>query len=170
MVILFSKRNSKTEKEIIEILMSYGATYISDKYVFLRDKNFAVVSQYKKTNLQFKKGIAVFTDETEQFKNQILPQGTIGICEENNKEAINLFCENKIPAISCGMGAKNTVTLSSLNGDCLLVSLQRKIVQTSGKSIEPAEFRIKLKKDYQPFSVMASATVLLLLGISPDEL
>ena len=30
MVVIFSKRKSKTEQEIIEILKQFGATYISD--------------------------------------------------------------------------------------------------------------------------------------------
>ena len=37
-----------------------------------------------------------------------------------------------------------------------------------GNDIDPAEFKIKLTKKYSPFAVMASAAVLLLVGIKPD--
>jgi len=170
MVILFSNRKSKTEREIIEILKNFGAMHISDNSISDGDYRFTVISLYKKTDLKIKKGIAIFSDDTQRFEEQYLPFGITGICEENNKHALNLFCKNKIPVITCGMGAKNTVTLSSLNNENLLISLQRTITETNGKSTEPAEFKINLKKQYEPFSVMASVAVLLLLGIFPTEI
>ena len=167
MVIIFSNRKSKTEQEIIEILKQFGATYISDNNIYYQDSSFTIISAYKNTKLNIKKGIALFLDDTKKFENQILPINIIGICEENNKQALEIFYKNKIPAICCGMNAKNTITLSSLNNDDILISLQRTITQLNGNIIEPAELKINLKKQYQPFSVMASIAVLLLLGFLP---
>ncbi len=170
MVILFSNRKSKTEYEILEILKNFGATHISDNNIFSGDQKFTVVSIYKKTNLKINKGIAVFTDDTLRFKEQYLPFGITGICEENNRHALDIFSKNKTSVITCGMNAKNTVTVSSFNTENLLISLQRAISIPYGTLIEPAEFKIKLKKQYKPFSIMASTTILLLLGIYPTEL
>ena len=55
MVLLFSNRKSKTEKEIIEILTSFGADYISDKKVSALNGPFTIVSEYKVTDLKLKK-------------------------------------------------------------------------------------------------------------------
>ena len=65
------------------------------------------------------------------------------------------------------MGAKNTITLSSINSETLLTTLQRTVTDINGNEIEPEEFKIKLKKEYLPFSVMASVAVMLLCGVIP---
>lgn len=170
MVILFSDRKNKTEKEIIEILKSYNADYISDKNIHIGNGKLTIISEYKVTDLEIKKGVAVFISETERFKNQKLPDGVIGICEDCNKQALKIFSDNKISVITCGMNAKNTITLSSINSDTLLATLQRSFTDNSENEIYPEELKIKIKKQYMPFSVMVCLAILLLNGITPDEL
>lgn len=167
MVILFSGRKNAVEKEIIEILSGCGASYISDKTVATNSGNFTIISEYKRTELRLKNGIAVLLDDTDRFDNQVFPHGMVGICEDSNQKALGLFGASGIPVISCGMNAKNTVSLSSLGSDSLLASLQRSVTDCYGNEVDPAEFKIKLTKAYSPFAVMASAAVLLLKGIPP---
>lgn len=169
MVILFSERKSKTEREIIKILCGYGAGYISDKAVTDGASSFTLVSEYKKTDIRLKSCIAVFTEETDRFNGQNFPPCTVGICEDRNQKALELFKNSRIPVISCGMSAKNTVTLSSLNSTSLLAALQRTVTDCRGNAVDPGEFKIKLTGSYTPFAVMASAAVLLLNGITPDS-
>lgn len=170
MVILFSGRKNKTEKEIIEILKNYGADYISDKNIHEGNGTLTIISEYKITDIKVENGIAVFIDETDRFNEQKLPPNIIGICEDCNKKALKILFDNNIPVISCGMGAKNTVTLSSINNDSLLATIQRSVTDMKGNEIEPEELKIKLKNKYQPFSIMASIAVLLISGITPYEL
>lgn len=170
MVIIFSERKSNVADEITEILTLAGADFISDNTVCASKGLFTVVREYKKTEITINKGVAVFCDDTERFKEQVLPSGIIGICEDTNKNALKLFFKNRTPVISCGLGNKNTVTLSSLTDNSLLVTLQRNIKSMYGLSIEPADFKITLWKKYSPFSVMAGATILLINGIIPKEL
>lgn len=169
MVILFSGRKSKIEKEIIEILSKYGGNYISDKFVGDNSGTFTFLSVYKKSEIKLKKGIAVFIDDTKRFQNQNLPIGVIGICEDLNHKALEIFKNNNIAVISCGINSKNTVTLSSYNSENLLATLQRTLTDNFGNEIDPCEYRIKLSKEFHPFSIMASIAVLLLNGILPHE-
>lgn len=169
MVILLSGRKSAVEKEIINILTKYNATYISDKMVTAGKGSMTIVSEYKKTQIDVKKGVAVIIDDTDRFIGQTFQKGIIGICEEENLKALQIFSNSDIPVICCGMGAKNTITLSSLNSDTLLASLQRTITDHFGNKLYPSEFKIKLTKKYSPFSVMASTAILLLNGIMPDK-
>lgn len=169
MVLLFADRKSVYEKEIIEILKNYGGNYISDKTVFSGKNKFTLISRYKSAEIDSYQGVAVFCDNTEKFANQILPCGFIGICEDSNKNALENFKRNNIPVICCGMNSKNTVTISSINSNTLFASLQRTVQNCELKDIEPTEFKIKLKKHYKPFSVMACVAVLLLKGIIPNE-
>ncbi|MBQ3052406.1 MAG: hypothetical protein IJD55_01755 [Clostridia bacterium] len=169
MVMLFSDRKNKIEKEIIEILTGCGANYISDRAVFSGNSPITIISVYKKTDLKLNKGIAVMLDNTDKFANQDLPYGIIGICEDTNINALEIFYKNNISVISCGMNSKNTLTLSSLNNENLFITLQRTITDIFKKEIDPSEFKIKLKKDYQPFSIMASIAIMLLCGVEPTE-
>lgn len=170
MVILFSDRKSKTEKEIIEILTNSGATYISDKAVVSGEKAITIISEYKKSDIRLKKGIAILLDSSNRFVEQKFTKEIIGICEDTNETALSIFSKNPVAVISCGMSNKNTVTISSKTGNSVLITLQRAINSIYGETIEPAEYKIKLRKKYNEFSVMASVTVLLLYGYFPKEL
>ena len=169
MVILFSERKNHTEREIIEILTSFGGNYISDKKIEKNGELFTIVSEYKKTDLKIKGGIAIILNATERFKGQKFPKGITGICEDINRDAFELLKKSKIPLISCGMNPKSTVTLSSINKDTVSVFLQRIITDINGNDIEPFEFKIKLKKSYSQFSLLSSAVILLIYGITPKE-
>ena len=164
MVVLFSERKSKTEKEIAKILLKYNVSYISDSKIICAERPVNVVCQHKSLDLEIGKGIAVFTDDTNRFENQVLPNGVIGICESGNLNALKVFKKNKIPVITCGVNSKSTVTFSSFCNHTAFLSLQRTV-----KKIEPQEIKIKLCENYQPFSVMASAMILLLNGINPNK-
>lgn len=169
MVILLSDRKNKCENEIIEILQKYGAQHISDKFVGQGQTNFTILSIYKKCKLNINDGIAVFLDQNDRFNQQEIPLGVIGICEEENLSALKIFKNNKVATVCCGMGSKNTITLSSIGSDYLYTCLQRSLQNTKGSIIEQGEFKIKLTKNYLPFSVMASAAILLLCGKTPYE-
>ena len=168
MVVLFSDRKNVYEKEIIEILLNYGAAYISDKTINCGIGKFTIISEYKVAAININSGIAVFLDDSERFEKQKLPVGIVGICEDSNKKALQIFRNGNISVISCGMNLKNTVTLSSLNDNSVLLSLQRTITDMNGTDIEPSEFKIKLTKSYSSFAIMASAIILIIMGIYPE--
>lgn len=167
MVILFSERNSKTEKEIAEILENYGVNRISDKLVHENHGGITQITVYKRIEVLVDKGIAVFTDECDRFNDQKLPIGTIGICEENNKNALKIFKSNNISAITYGSNNKNTVSLSSIGESSVHVTIQRTLTDIYGNLIEPGEYKLSLSKRYSPFSVMATLCILLISGIKP---
>ena len=167
MVILLSNRKNKCENEIIEILKKYDAKCISDKYIIDGENDFTILCLYKKSNIEISKGIVVFLDNGTRFENQILPIGIIGICEDRNISALSILKKNKLETVCCGMGNKNSITLSSIGSNNLFACLQRGLQNSSGKIIEQGEFKISLTKNYQPFSVMAAAAILLLEGKTP---
>lgn len=165
LVLIFSNRKCKLEKEIIEILTACGADYISDKKVTSSGGFFTVTSCYKKTDLNIKKGIALILDDTEKFENQVLPSGIIGICEDTNYNALKIFKNNGVPVITCGNNPKNTLTLSSIDSTDFLVTLQRQIIDIKGEIIYPADYKMSLEKPHSPQAVMMCCGVLNLLGI-----
>lgn len=169
MVVLFSNRKSKAEKEIVDILTACGADFISDKTVCAKGGYFTLTVFYKPTDLKIEKGIVLILDNTEKFLPQSLPDGTIGICEDCNSNALKIFEKNNIPVISCGNSSKNTITISSINDRNIIVTLQREITDKFGNIIYPGDYKIALSKDYSPFAVLSSAAILLLNGITPNK-
>ena len=170
MIVLFCERKSKTEKEITEILKNMGGNYISDKSIFDNSGNFTIITEYKVTDICADKGIAIFCENTKKFASQILPVGFIGICEDKNKNALDIFKKNNTPVITCGMNPKNTITLSSITKSNALVCIQRTLENEKGSLTEPFEINIDLSKNYNPFSITTSVAVLLLNGIIPKTL
>ena len=49
----------------------------------------------------------------------------------------------KLPVVSCGLSAKDTVSVSSVNKDGVSVSVQRKIRTVNGKIVEPREISVQ---------------------------
>lgn len=169
MVLLFGTRQNKYEKEIIEILKKHGANHISDKVISEGQGDFTIISIYKKAEITLDKGIAVFLNETAKFSKQKLPIGIIGICEEKNSRALENFSLNNITVLTCGIGSKNTVTISSISNNTLLATIQRTIIDTNGNLLNPCEIKIHLTKEYLPYSIMVAVAILLLLGITPTN-
>lgn len=70
--------------------------------------------------------------------------------------------------ISMGRGSKNTVTLSSLQGERAMVSLQRTIVALDGEPVEPCEVALEIKGEAALPEALAAAAVWLLCGTAQD--
>lgn len=166
MVLLFSGKKSQIAEEISEILTNCGGMQITPKGIRGNRELFYAVSINKPCEIELGFGVAVFCDECKGFSNQILPSGIIGICEENNSNALKLLKKCRNPTVTCGMNNKNTVTVSSHQKDEIIAAIQRNITDLKGNLIEPCEFKMSLKKEYSPFSVLAAITVLLLSGIT----
>lgn len=169
MVILLCRKKSTVAKEIAEILTFHGANHITDNTIVQKRGSFVVVTKTQICDLKLNNAVIVFCDGTKQFRNQRLCKGIIAICEETDRAALEILARSNTPVISCGMNQKNTVTLSSLNGDVWFTALQRSLFDFKGNNVLPSEFKIHLKKRYKPYSVLAAATVLLLNGIKPCE-
>ena len=108
---------------------------------------------------------AVIFKNCEAVKN--LPKNCSVLCFDQSAAAA---CSNGTrQIISCGMGRKDTITLSSLENDRPVLSLQRKIYSFSGNLIEPEDFPLFTdQKNYK--AIMAAAALMLLCGktLSPD--
>lgn len=169
MVILFSNRKSKCEKELAKILGKYGGNFISDKILNNMGEKFNIVSFYKKAEISIDKGIAVFLEKNIRFKDQLLPIGIVGVCEENDKTALEIFKKSHNAVITCGINNKNTITFSSISPNTLFATLQRSIYDINGNLLEPCELKIKLTENFSSFSVICSVIILLYHGIIPEE-
>lgn len=73
-------------------------------------------------------------------------------------------------AVSYGTSPKDTLTLSSLEGDQLCLSLQRELVTLEGAVVDRQELVLALPPQVSPLPVLAAAGALLMLGVPPERL
>lgn len=69
-----------------------------------------------------------------------------------------------LPAVTCGLGARDTITLSSMRGDSAVINLQRSITCFDGSVAEPQEFPIRLSAPTDHYLLMAVASIYILTG------
>ena len=73
-------------------------------------------------------------------------------------------------AVSYGVSPRDSLTLSSREGDTLWAALQRELVTVDGQVVERQEFPLFLESGREAMPALAVAGALLLLGVSPEEL
>ncbi len=70
--------------------------------------------------------------------------------------------------ITYGLCRKNTVTVSSLVADDLVISVQREFPTLFGETVDAQEFHVKLPSIEDVDDTLALVTTLLALGVSPN--
>ena len=73
-------------------------------------------------------------------------------------------------AVSYGTSPRDSLTLSSREGDTLWAALQRELVTVDGQVVERQEFPLRLEPGAGELPSLAAAGALLLLGVPPEEL
>ena len=73
-------------------------------------------------------------------------------------------------AVSYGVSPRDSLTVSSREGDVLWAALQRELVTVEGHVVERQEFSLPLAPGERTLSVLAAAGALILLGVPPEEL
>lgn len=73
-------------------------------------------------------------------------------------------------AVSYGPSPKDTLTLSSLEGERICLALQREIVTLEGAVLERQELVLPFSPGGEPLPFLAVVGALLLLGVAPETL
>ena len=73
-------------------------------------------------------------------------------------------------AVSYGASPRDSLTISSREGNTLWAALQRELVTVDGRVVERQEFPLNLAPGEGELPALAAAGALLLLGVPPEEL
>lgn len=73
-------------------------------------------------------------------------------------------------AVSYGPSARDTLTISSLEGSQLCAALQRELVTVQGRVVERQELVLPFDPTSSPLLKLAQVGALLLLGAAPEQL
>ncbi len=115
------------------------------------------------------KGILIFKNNFKNILDFVNINNFIPVVDTYNTEAVNILKRANIATISCGMSAKDTLSISSLDYSSALVSLQRNIKTLYDNIIEPHDFVVELKKETLPYPLLASCAMLLLSNIDSSN-
>ena len=73
-------------------------------------------------------------------------------------------------AVSYGVSPRDSLTISSREGNILWAALQRELVTVDGQVVERQEFPLALEPGEGELAALAAAGALLLLGVPPEKL
>ncbi len=73
-------------------------------------------------------------------------------------------------AVSYGVSHRDSLTISSREGNTLWAALQREVVTVTGQVVERQEFPLLVAPGAEELSTLAAAGALLLLGVPLEEL
>ncbi|HIT53019.1 MAG TPA: hypothetical protein IAD07_03675 [Candidatus Fimivicinus intestinavium] len=93
-----------------------------------------------------------------------LSGGVTAILETENEAAARRLLHTGSTALTCGLTARDTLTLSSISDTAPVVSIQRTITMLNGRILEPCEKRVRLHTPLAGYALLSACAVLLLAG------
>lgn len=108
--------------------------------------------------------LVIYKDAQEIPPNFFEGQQAVAIVDSCNKDLYGFVNATKLPAITCGLSAKDTITLSSIGQDSAVIDLQRSVTCFDGTVVEPQEIPLQLSTAVDSFALMAAAAVFILTG------
>lgn len=163
-VILYGNPIDNVYDDINALLSGYGITTLNgEKISQINDGgDYLFVKRSEPMIIDVPKGIFVFLNKIDKIFNLKIPSGFVAITRSENSAALRLLKTIGINTITCGMASADTLTLSSVSESSVSVSLQREIKTLSNQTVEPAEFPIKITKNYSDYGILATCGILLL--------
>lgn len=98
--------------------------------------------------------------------SQVNTEQTVVIVDSCDSTQFGYVSSTKLPAITCGLFAKDTITLSSMTADSAVINLQRSIQCFSGEIAEPQEIPVRFISAPDSYLLMAVAAIFILTGNS----
>ncbi len=90
----------------------------------------------------------------------------VAIVDSSNYQLSQALSDTGLPAITCGLHSRDTITLTSMGVDSAVIGIQRAIVNFDGSITEPQELPINFTKSIDRFTLMTAAAILILSGNS----
>ncbi len=88
----------------------------------------------------------------------------VAVVDSGNDALGEQISATGLPAITCGLYARDTITLSSMDTDRAVIGVQRSISCFDGTRADPQDIPVRLHRPVDPFALMSMAAVLILSG------
>ena len=108
--------------------------------------------------------LLIFKD-TEQFSLEtVKAKQIVAVVDSRNAQLVSFVSSTKLPAITCGLSPRDTITLSSIAVDSAVINLQRTVTCFDGSVVEPQEIPLKIGSEIDNYTLMALASVFIMSG------
>ena len=169
-ILLFVKSN---DQSIVKALLPALARYGGVRYIhpeLLRkigedEARFLVCDCERIPKVEGSSGILFLKNSFDSDMPIAIPDGFLCVFEPQNQRAAALLRAAGAAAVTCGMCAKETLSISSLDYGAAALSLQRSITTVSGDVVEPRDITVELHSAVSPRQMLAVCMVLLMAGV-----
>lgn len=119
--------------------------------------------------IELKSGILVFKNSFHSRGPAELPPGFLCVLESKNTRAAKFLEGTNAAVVTCGTGARDTLSVAGLDGAAAALSLQRNLEPLGGGVLEPHDFTVKLLAERSPHQILAVCAVLLIAGVDSSN-
>ncbi len=173
-ILLCGKRSDQSiAKALLPALAAYGGVrYVQPELLRKiggEDARFLVCDCEKIPRVEGGGGILFFKNSFDSETPIVIPDGFLCAFEPQNQRAAALLRAAGTAAVTCGMCAKDTLSISSLDYGAAALSLQRSISTVSGEVMEPRDITVELHTQVSPRQMLAVCMVLLMAGMDPSH-
>lgn len=152
----------------------YGFVHIKDNSVSVCPsinglESFVIIESDRIEKINADCPIVLFNEGSYNAKNILTAKNYTSIIDTDSEKApLELLAEG-VKTITCGLSSKNTVTFSSFENECAVISLQRSLTTVGGTLYEPCDVPITLSSlrilpESAKYPLLASAAVLFFAG------
>ena len=122
-------------------------------------------------SIQAEQAILIFKSRQAVSSSPLsLSDGVISILETGHEAAARMLLHTGATALTCGLTARDTLTLSSISDTAPVVTIQRAITTFDGHTLEPCEKRIALHTPLPDYALLSICALLLLTGHASENL
>ncbi|MCL2579776.1 MAG: hypothetical protein FWE32_07050 [Oscillospiraceae bacterium] len=88
----------------------------------------------------------------------------VAIVDSSSDALLAHVSKTRLPAITCGLNSRDTISLSSMTAPGAVIDLRRSITCLDESQIEPQEIPMRLSSPVDSFLLMSLAAILILTG------
>ena len=114
-------------------------------------------------------GVLVFKNSYRPLTSIQVPPEFLCVFESHNQYAAAVLKNAGASAAVCGLSARDTLSISSLDYGNAVLSLLRNVQTIRGGLLEPHDFQVQTHSRVSPRHMLVVAMVLLLLGMDSSD-
>lgn len=156
----------------LNLLNRFGGIQYYGKKEFLQtneEPRFSVFSSFEVPKITANKGILILKNGAIPPVRQVLSNNWIAVIDSQNENVGKILKGTGVTAVSCGMSARDTLSISSISEGTAMISLQRTIKTLQNMIVEPRDIEVDFMQELSPFLLLSACAVLLFSGEDGGE-
>lgn len=166
-IIIIGDDITNIEQFLFQIISQKSDCILSTKNTFFNkgtQPEYCIMHYHNIQHITCENTILLFTPGCQLTDNFKIIGNFQAVVSSDNEDVIQKLAKQKIKAITYGLSAKNTITLSSMKEDSVVISLQRCINTLFGEIIEASDIPLYFNGNIDQYCIMLITAALLISG------